>query len=107
MLIAWRLVIVMDVLYVSKSCPAFPVKRPRNKSTSGEFLFNFPLAVDPRCLLEIFIPLPLTKIVKKQIKMDDSQYLELQPTLKIVLLGTKTFHSDRKLSPDAYVWESS
>lgn len=27
-LIAWRLVIVMDVLHVSKRCPAFPVKRP-------------------------------------------------------------------------------
>ena len=27
-LIAWRLVIVMDVLHVSKSCPAFPMKRP-------------------------------------------------------------------------------
>ena len=39
--------------------------------------------------------------------MDDSQYLELQPILKIVLLGTKTFHPDRKLFPDAYVWESS
>ena len=39
--------------------------------------------------------------------MDDLQYLESQPTMKIVLPGTKTFHSDRKLFPDAYEWESS
>ena len=66
-LIAWRLVIAMDVLHVNKSCPAFPVKRPRTKPTSGPgSLFNCPLAVDPRCLLEIFIPLSLTKIVKKK-----------------------------------------
>ena len=45
-LIAWRLVIAMDVLHVNKSCPAFPVKRPPYQTYVGA---GIPLQLSPCC----------------------------------------------------------
>ena len=66
-LIAWRLVIAMDVLHVNKSCPAFPVKRPPYQTYVGA---GIPLQLSPCCCPSLspgdFYPPFLNKNRKKK-----------------------------------------